>query len=64
MMYYIIECLLKKQQSCQNNPENSYRQRKPKHKPSGYSFSLICPFDETRRKFYRRKDCIENFCRD
>ena len=28
--------------------------------------SLICSFDETknRRKFYRRKDCIGNFCRD
>ena len=28
--------------------------------------SLICSFDETkkRRKFYRRNDCIETFCRD
>ena len=41
-------------------------QREAKHKPSSYSLSLICSFDETknRRKFYRRKDCIENFCRD
>ena len=30
------------------------------------SLSLICSFDETknRRKFYRRKDCIKNFCWD
>ena len=58
--------MLKKEQSCQNNPKNSYTERKAKHKPSGYSLSLICSFDETknRRKFYRRKDCVENFCRD
>ena len=56
----------KKKQSCQNNPENSYTHRKAKHKPSGYSLSLICSFDETknRHKFYRRKDCIKRFCID
>ena len=66
IIYADLECLLKKEQSCQNNPKNSYTERKAKHKPSGYSLSLICSFDETknRRKFYRRKDCIENFCRD
>ena len=66
IIYADLECLLKKQQSCQSNPENSYRQRKTKHKPSGYSLILICSFDETknRRKFYRSKDCIEDFCRD
>ena len=55
-----------KKQSYQNNPKNSYTERKVKHKPSGYSWSLICLFDETknRRKFYRRKDCIEKFCKD
>ena len=57
-----LECLLKKEQSCQNNPKNSYIERKAKHKPSGYSLSLICSFDETknRRKFYRRKS-IKSF---
>ena len=57
--------MLKKEQSCQNNPKNSYTERKAKHKPSGYSLSLICSFDETRnrRKFYRRKDCIKKFCK-
>ena len=58
--------MLKKEQFCQNNPENSYPQRKAKHKPSGYSLSLICSFDETlnRHKFDRRKDCIKRFCND
>ena len=64
IIYADLECLLKKEQSCENSPKNSYTQRKAKHKPSGYSLSLICSFDETknRRKFYRRKDCIEKFC--
>ena len=62
IIYADLESLLKKEPSCQNNPKNSYTQRKAKHKPSGYSLSLICSFDETknRRKFYKVKD----FCRD
>ena len=60
IIYADLECLLKKKQRRQNNPKNSYTQRKAKHKPSGYSLSLICSFDETknRRKFYRRKETI------
>ena len=55
----------KKEKYCPNNPENSYTDKKAKHKRSGYSLSLICSFDETknRRKFYRRKDCIKNLYR-
>ena len=66
IIYANWECLLKKKQPRQNNPENSHSQRKAKHKPSGYSLSLNCSFDETknRRKFYRRKDCIKRFCND
>ena len=65
-IYVDLECLLKKEQSCENSSKNSYTERKAKHKPSGYSLSLICSFDETknRHKFYRRKDCIERFCND
>ena len=59
-IYADLECLLKKEQSHQNNPENSYTQRKANHKPSGYSWSLICSFDETknRYKIYRGRGCI------
>ena len=61
-----LECLLKKVRSCQNNPENSYTEKKVKHKPSGYAWCSICSFDETknRRYFYGGKDCIEKFCKD
>ena len=37
----------KKMQSCKYNPENSYTEKKVKHKPSGYAWCSICSFDET-----------------
>ena len=60
-----LEYILEKEQSCENNLENSYTERKAKHKPSGYSENLICFFDATknRHNFYRGKDCIEKFGR-
>ena len=56
----------KKTQYCQNNPKNSYTEKKAKHKPSGYAWCSICSFDDTRnrRYFCRGKDCIEKFCKD
>ena len=55
-----LECLFKKMQSCQNDPENSYTGKKVKHKLSGYAWCSICSFDDTKNKcyFYRGKDCI------
>ena len=52
-------------ESCQNNLEKSYTERKAKHEPSGYSLSLICSFDATKNRhyFYRGKDCFKNFCK-
>ena len=47
-------------QYCQNNPKNSYTERKANHEPSGYPWSLICSFDNTNY-FYKTKDCIEKF---
>ena len=51
IIYADLECLLKKVQSCQNNPENTYTQKKP----SGYAWCSICSFDDmkNRRYFYR-----------
>ena len=64
-LYADFECLLKKEQSCQNNPEKSYTERKAKHEPSGYSLSLICSFDSTKNKHYvyRGEDCVKHFCK-
>ena len=61
-----LECLPIKEQSCQNNPEKSYTERKAKHEPSGYSMSLICLFNpkENRHDVYRGRDCIPKFSKD
>ena len=56
----------KKTQYCQNNPENSYTEKKAKHKPSGCAWCSICSFNDTKNKhyFYRGEDGIEKFCKD
>ena len=36
-IYLDLECLLKKEQSCQNNPEKLYTKKKAKHEPSGWA---------------------------
>ena len=61
-----LECTLEKDQSRQNNSENSYTEREAKHKPSGYPWRLICSFDATKKRqiFYGGEDCIERFCKD
>ena len=49
-IYADLECLLIKEQSCQNNHKESYTEGKAKHEPSGYALSLICSFDKTKNK--------------
>ena len=65
-IYADLECLLIKQQSCQNNPNESYTERKSIHVPSGYALSLISSFDsrENKHSVYRGRDCIKKFCSD
>ena len=65
-IYADLECLLIKKQSCQNNPNESYTERKAMHEPCGYALSLISSFDsrENKHDFYRGKDCIKRFCSD
>ena len=49
-IYANLECLLIKEQSCQNKPNESCSERKAKHGPLGYSLSLISSFDKTKKK--------------
>ena len=49
-IYADLECLLIKEQSCQNSPKESYTETKTKHEPSGYTLSLICSFDKIKNK--------------
>ena len=57
--------MLKKVQSCQNNPEKSYAEKKARHEPSGWSTFIRCSFDEKENKLdhNRGKDCIEKLCK-
>ena len=52
--------------SCKNNSEYSYTEKTVKHKTSEYAWCSICSFDDTKSRhyFYRRKYCIEKFCKD
>ena len=64
VIYADLECLLLKQQSCQNNPKKSYTQRKVIHEPCSYVLNLLCSFNskQNKRNFYRGKYCIKRFC--
>ena len=41
-IYRDLECLLKKEQSCQSNPEKSYTEKKAKHEPFGWAMLTKC----------------------
>ena len=60
-IYIDLQCLLKKEQSCQNNPEQFYTEKKAKHDPSGWARVTKCSFDEKENKlnYYRGRDCID-----
>ena len=63
-IYVDLECLLLKQQPCQNNRNESYTERKAIHEPCGYSWDLVCSIDskEDKHSFYRGNDSIKKFC--
>ena len=65
-MYADLECLLEAIDTCHNNPEKNYTEKKAKHTPSGYSLVTSCSFDKFKneRKYYRGKDCTEILCKD
>ena len=64
-IYIDLECILKKAQSSQNNPEKSYTEKSVSHEPSSWSMSVICSFDRKENKFnyYTGKDYIEKLCK-
>ena len=66
IIYADLECLLKKINTCSNNPDKSYTEKKAVHKPSGYSLVTCCSFDKSKneRKYYRGEDCMKMFCKD
>ena len=66
IIYADLECLLHQINTCSNNLDESYREKKAVHKPSGYSLVTCCSFDksENERKYYRGKIFMEMFCKD
>ena len=66
IIYFDLECLLEKLDTCQNNTEKSYTEKKAMHTPSGYSLVTWCSFDKSKTglNYYRGKDCMEKFCND
>ena len=48
VIYADLKCLLLKQQSCQNNLNESYTERKAIHERSGYALNLVCSFHSTK----------------
>ena len=63
VMYAYLECLVEKIDTCQNNNDKSYTEKKAKPTPVGYSLVTCCSFDESKHEvsYYRGKDCIEMF---
>ena len=61
-----LQCLLKKTNTCHNNPEKSSTTKINKHTPSGYSLFTVCSFDRTKNKldYHRGKNCMKNFYLD
>ena len=66
VIYAALKCLLLKKQSCQNNPDKSYTERKAMHEPCGYSLDLVSSFDakENKHSFYRVKIMLKGFVKN
>ena len=65
IFYLDSKSLLKKTQSCQNNPQESYTERKAIHEACGYSLSLVTSYDPNKNthSYSRGKDCIKRLCK-
>ena len=65
-IYADLERLLKKMNTCINNPNESSTTEINKHTPSGYSIFTHSSFDESKNKlnYYRKDDCINKVCKN
>ena len=57
-IYLDLECILKKLQSIQNNPEKSYTEKKARHEPSDLSMSIKSSFDKKENKLITKEEKI------
>ena len=65
IIYADLECLLKKIDTCYNNPDLSSTTKINQHIPSGYAIYNNCLFDKSNNKlsYYRGEDCMKRFCK-
>ena len=61
-----IEFLLKKMDTCSNDPNTSSITPKNKCEMCGYSLVAHCSFDEKNNviDYYKGKSCLKKFCQD
>ena len=66
IIYADLECLLKKIDTCQNNPDLLSTTKINQHIPPGYSIYTNCSFDKSNNKlsYHRGEDCMKRFCKD
>ena len=62
IIYADLECLLKKIDTCQNNPDLSSTTKINQHIPSRYSLYTNCSFNKSNN--YRGEDCMKRFCKN
>ena len=65
-VYADLESLLKKIDTCSNDPDKSSTTKLNKHEMCGYSLATHCSFDEKNNAidYYRGKGCLKKFCQD
>ena len=64
LIYFDIETLSIKNHSSQNNPEQSYAEKKTTHEACGFSMTLVRSYNKNEYRTYTGKDCMEKFCKD
>ena len=57
VIYADLEVILKKIQSCQPNPENSYTEKKRTHIACSYVLRMVRTYNDDLISSYRDKDC-------
>ena len=65
VIYVDLECIIKKNDGCKNNPENSSTTKVSKHIGLGFATLLISSFRSigNMHDVYRGKDCMEKYCK-
>ena len=65
-IYADLETLLKKMDTCTNDPDKSLTTKLNKHEMCGYSLVTNCSFDGKSNAidYCRGKDCLKKFCQD